>query len=365
MRAIGLIALCGGCFGDKAVELELAMPEPTLAAQFAPGCVTAVEVWLNGTKYPTDRDDTIRDCLTLQPSANGTWDSVHASIRGKFSGDFPDSGLGGVEVYGYAGTCDSQSNNDFDLIFFAQAAYDGGDHLTVPVIPNLSCATEDVRVRAVDVLKLLKTGQCAQAAWTRGKLALTTLSPFPFTSELYWWGGQASAAIAADGTAALRGSTKVGPKTCLAIGNYNTSWEAVGCVGPLDQRACATGAELEAPMIDPNVAKASQDLGKITRWGSLVIGAVWGTGPLAGATVTLDDASKDLGEVVYFDMPAGVETGVGSLTPRAVPSTGPSGLFGVYTQSMVTVKITTNGKTVTREIGGYGALYSQVALIKM
>ena len=46
-------------------------------------------------------------------------------------------------------------------------------------------------------------------------------------------------------------------------------------------------------------------------------------------------------------------------------STGPSGLFGVYTNKMVKIAITGNGRTVTRFIGGFDAEYSQVVLVKL
>lgn len=47
MRAALAAPLLAGClFGEEIVELELEMPEPPLAMQYAPGCTMAVEVWL-------------------------------------------------------------------------------------------------------------------------------------------------------------------------------------------------------------------------------------------------------------------------------------------------------------------------------
>jgi len=368
MKSVVLLPLLGGClFGGDTIDLELKMPSAEMQAQYLPSCVGAVEVYLNGTHYPTDSDDTTRYCINVTGKNTMTWDDVHAAIRGQFKGDYPDSGLGGVEVYGYAGGCDADNNEDFDLTFYGQAKYDGGGHLTVPVTPNLSCEQQDVRVRAIDVLKLIKTGQCAQSAWTRGKLATTTLSPMPFLTETYWWGGSSSANVATDGTAAFRASTKVGPDSMLAIANYDGGdWTALSVAGPPEQRACATGSEIEVPMIAPEVARASQDLGRATKWGGLVIGLAWGTAPLQGAQVSIDPAYAALGEIAYFDMPAGVETGTGSLTARSVSlGTGTSGLFGIYTQSAVKINITHNGRTVSRIIGGHSRDYSQVALVKI
>lgn len=364
MRKLWPCILAIGC-SDPTIELEVTMPSASLGQQYSPSCVAAVEVWINGTEYPTNEDDSKRGCVPLAGKPTATWEEVHASMKGAFTAEVPDSGLGGVEVYGYAGTCDAGARYDHDLVFYSHVDYTGGDTLKIPIMPNLSCSEGDVRVRPIDVLKLVKTGQCAMAAWIRGKMALTTLSPYPATGSLEWWGGQNGATVAADGTAAFRGLTKVGPESCLALSNYTGTWESISCAGPPEQRACAAGAEIEAPMIALDVARNTQDLPKITKWGSLVIGAAWGTAPLTGATVTLDAADAQKGEIVYFDMPAGVENGTGSLTLHAGASTGPSGLFGVYTRSIVKINITHNGRTASRVIGGYTNEFSQVALVKL
>lgn len=370
MRATLLLLLATAC-ADEAVEVRLEMPTPTVRAQYSPACTLAVEVWLNGADYPTNEEDSQRSCISLEGKQHGTWEEILASIRGQYEAALPDSGLGGIEVYGFTGPCSAGAINDYDLTFFSHTPYDGSGTLVAPVVPNLSCEQADVKVRPIDLLKLLKTNQCAQAAWTSGgKLATTTLSPYPWDESTDWWGGQnganiALAAMGGDGTATFRGMAKPGPLSCLAIASYTGKWEAISCAGPAEQRACATGTEIEAPMIPLAVAAATQDLAKTTIWGALVIGGIWNGTPLAGATVALDPAYKDLGEVVYFDMPAGVETGVGGLTARAGTSTGPAGLFGVYTSSVVKVNITHNGKTISRMIGGYEYEYSQVALIKM
>jgi len=360
-----LVVLLAGCFEDKAIDLILKMPEPAVGAQYSPSCVASVEVWLNGKNYPTDEEDSSRDCISLDGKPRATWDDILGGIRGQYEADMPDSGLGGVEVYGFTGPCSAGPINDYDLVFFSHTQYTGGDTVVVPVTPNLSCEQQDVKVRAIDLLKLIKTGQCAQAVWTRvSKIAVTTLSPYPWNDSIDWWGGQNGANIAADGTATFRGLTKVGPDSCLAISSYTGVWESISCAGPPEQRACATGAEIEAPMIPLSVAATSQDLNKTTKWGSLVIGAAWGTAPLVGATVTIDPAYKDVAEVVYFDMPAGVELGTGSLTAHVGASTGASGLFGVYTKKMVKIIVTHNGRSASRMVGGYESEYSQVALIK-
>ncbi len=102
----------------------------------------------------------------------------------------------------------------------------------------------------------------------------------------------------------------------------------------------------------PAVAQRLEKPARAERWLFTKL-PEWSEGAPRGAprTVTIDEADKDKGEVVYLDMPPGVEMGTGTLTTRAGTSTGPSGLFAVYTQSLVRITISGNGKTVTRTVG--------------
>jgi hypothetical protein len=345
---VGLAALAASGCGEKAIELSFQEPAAAVASQYDVSCVRAVRVDLDGANYPEDGDDYAQDCIDIEAGST-SYASVRDKLVGQIDVALPASGLSGVEVYGHAGQCDSARPQDFDLVFYASAPYVGQDTLVLPLIPNVSCEPADAVVRPVDVLKLIATKQCAMATWTEGKLGLTSVVPMPFTGESYWWGGQASAPIV-NGVAAIRGNTKVSQRACLAIGLYTDDWNLVTCVGAADQRVCATGAEIEAPMISLAVHAATEDLAKTTQWGSLLVGAVYGTQPIAGATVTLEDTDK--GEIVYFDLPPGVEAGTGALTVRRGTSTGPSGLFGIYTESIVNITVTSNGKTVKRLVAG-------------
>jgi len=364
MRSIGYVVgvaalVAGGC-GDKVIELNFQAPAASVATQYNVSCVRAVRVDLDGANYPENGGDYEQDCIDIEPGS-ATFSQILDRLRGEIDVALPASGLSGVEVYGHAGACDSARPQDFDLVFYSSAAYVGQDTLVLPMTPNVSCEPVDTVVRPIDILKLVATKQCAMAAWTEGKLALTTVMTTPFTGDAYWWGGQYSAPIV-NGVAAIRGNTKVSQRACLAIGLYTTDWYGVTCVGPNDQRVCATGSEIEAPMIDLDVHTASQDLAKITEWGSLLVGVVYGTQPIAGATVTLDDPQS--GEVVYFDLPPGVEMGTGALTVHAGQSTSASGLFGIYTDALTNITVTANGKTVKRTVVGNDDTASTV-IVKM
>lgn len=349
-RAWMVLAL-GGCWGEKSIDVSLQVPTSAIAQTYDTSCVTAVEIYVDGKNYPTDDADFLRDCIDLtKPGA--TFQAVKDEIAGKFETKIPSSGLGGIELFAYNGTCGAARHRDYDLIFYASAKYFGGDELNLPITPNINCTPMDVTVRPIDILKYVKSQSCAMSVWTTGKVALSTLSPLPFTDETYWWGGQ-SAAQPVTGVATLRGTAKdVGPNSCLAIGLYTNDWNEVTCTPPADQRVCATGPEVEAPMIDEDVGFDTGDPGMINEYGGLVIGAIVGPGPLAGATVTIDSEYADRGKVVYFDMPPGVENGTGVLVPRTEQATGASGLFGIYTMSVVRITVSAGGKTTKRTLGG-------------
>ena len=79
----------------------------------------------------------------------------------------------------------------------------------------------------------------------------------------------------------------------------------------------------------------------MTKFPGVVFGSVWSNGAtkttLAGATVTIDQVH---GKVLYIDPP----NASGLLPVRADQSgTGPSGLFVLYTDTLINAKITAGG----------------------
>jgi hypothetical protein len=347
-RAVWILTILGGC-GDKAVDVSLQLPGATTSAMYDTSCVTAVEVYVNGGNYPTDASDYLLDCIDVTKAAP-TFGELRDRIRGQFEMKIPASGLSGIELYAYNGTCNAAFDRDFDLIAYGSAAYAGQDDIQLPVLPNLSCKQDSYQLRAVDILKYSKTANCDQSTWTGGRLGLASITPLPFTGAANWWGGQAATPVNGGVVTVLGRAQGIGAKSCLA-GWLDTDQDQVTCMPPAEQRVCATGGELEVPVINPAVGYSSANPAKISQWGSVVYGVVVGPGALANATVTLDPADNDKGEVVYFDLPTGVETGTGMLLAHTGASTGPSGLFGVYTESMVHITVTANGKSVKRLVG--------------
>lgn len=351
-RALSLAILLAGC-GDKSIDVSLQLPSSSVSMQYDTSCVKAVEVFVDGANYPADNKDFLRTCVELSAPAM-TFAGVKAAIHDKFDTKLPTSGLSGVELFAYNGRCDTDNEYLSDLVFYGSAAYVGDDSMTLEVVPNLSCAQSNYAILPVDILKYAKTAQCAQSDWNYGTLSLSTIVPVPFTDFAAWWVGT-STAMAVGGQVTVRGMAEIiGPKSCLASGfDDGAGGGEAQCVAPMDQRLCATGMQIEQPLVDPGVGYNSRDSMKINQFGGFVVGLVGGPGPLGGATVTIDDADKDKGQVVYLDMQPGAEVGNGLLTERAgATSTGPTGLFGIYTHSFVHVTIVANGQTVHRVIAG-------------
>src|SRR3954469_25591462 len=148
MRRAWMVAVVlGGC-GDAAVDVTLKAPSSQVAALYDTSCVTAVEVYLDGGNYPQDLNDYTRDCVDIK-TPGMTFAQVQDRIRGQFSTKFPGSGFSGMELFAYNGTCGAAIDRDFDLIFYGNEPYTGGDSLTVDLIPNISCTAKDYTVRPV------------------------------------------------------------------------------------------------------------------------------------------------------------------------------------------------------------------------
>jgi hypothetical protein len=88
----------------------------------------------------------------------------------------------------------------------------------------------------------------------------------------------------------------------------------------------------------------------------IVIGSIWSAGktPVAGATVEVPASHA---KVIYVDM-----NGT-TLTPRSQASTGPSGLFMLYADTLVNAKVTANGATRTVTLGATDELVAGAMIV--
>ena len=358
MRLLASALLLGSAAcADPAIDMKLVVPTDAVAASFDTSCVGAVQVYVDGKNYPTpDITDYKQACIPITTNP-ATFADLAAELQGKFDVAIPDSGLMGIEIYGFGGDCDQVENPpdgapEPDLSFFGSMPYIGQDEIDLTMVPNVSCTHAPVTVDLVDMLALNATKQCASATVTDSGAGadLGTLSPNQLMAGVNYYGSNGAAST--NSVAAFSGATTIGSEDCLAASAGSSATDGVSCVSTTGSTVCATGGQIEVPVINYTVAMASTDPNNIQNFGGVLFGTVWGTvgtvkQPITGATISLADPNAK-GTIVYFDQPAGVETGTGSLTLRAgATSTDASGMFGLYANEIVDVTVTANGKTKT------------------
>jgi hypothetical protein len=342
---------------DPVVDMELVLPQQSMNTS----CVTAVEVHANGATYPQVKDDRVISCIDIQPGA--TYAGVRDSIRGKFSLGVPDTGLASLEIYGWSGVAACKDDMDPfvtpDLMFFGSAEYIGQDTIQLPIMPNLDCARSQVKVRFVDMFAMLGGGTCATAStFADGAVGagLGTLVPKAYGKgvELY---GNIDGANTLANLATFEGYTKTGNKSCLALDGGSVDGGSTGCVigGP---SVCAATGEMEHVLLSNAILAndANFDNAIAAKFPGIVIASVWSAGktPVAGATV---DVPSSHAKVIYVDV-----NGT-TLTPRSQASTGPSGLFMLYADTLVNAKVSANGATRTVTLGATDELVAGAMIV--
>jgi len=342
---IVVAVVAAGC-GDKVIDMSLQLPDDR--DRWDTSCVLTIEVFTEGLNYPDQSDDYIGQTLDTSDKPPKTYDDVLRAVAGRFDVQIPDTGLSGVEMYGWAGASGFFSESTFpDLVFYSRVLYDGQDTVTIPLVPNMDCRTSNVTVRPIDLIRLVTTHDCTQAAISNDELGYTslgTLSPGLYKDYLFGWGGQHGAAVA-NGVAVFSSPTTVGPASCLAVyGGTNTATTG-GCVTAT--KACAMGAEVEAVLVDDGYAQNSLDptIQEDLRGG--VIGAVLDAthAPIAGARVAIP---ADGGKLVYVDL----DTTTRRLIPTTGSTTTASGMFILYSNDLVDAQVTATvaGAPVTKTV---------------
>ncbi|MGE5185531.1 MAG: hypothetical protein ACM31C_25885 [Acidobacteriota bacterium] len=348
-----LLAACA----DPVVDMQLVAPSN--ATQLDTSCVASVEVHLDGPNFQTDKSDTRMSCVQLDSSAP-TYGKLLDAIRGKFQLGMPDGGLADVEVYGFAGPCKREQGDPTtpDLIFFATQQYVGDDLIEMQLVPNLDCKPSPVAIHLVDLMTLVSganptEANCTAAAVPDGPgngAGVDTVMPQLAGKGLDVYGGRSGAA-SHNSVASFSGLTSIGPKSCLASGGGSATASSLSCVSPTPS-LCASAGEIEAPLLNDDVYAASiQPDSNSVRFQAAIVASVWtgttGKHPASGATIDVDPSQ---GVIEYVDPPA---AGSNKLVPRSASSTGGSGLFVLFTNTLASVKITYNGKTTPVTMGGY------------
>jgi len=349
VRSLILLALGASACAEPVIELSFQMPTADRGGAFNASCLTAVDIYTNGTDYPTTTNDFVRSCVEIT-SPPATLAELKSAIAGKIDVRLPESGLASVEILGRRGSCTLDDSLPFgDLVFYAGANYIGDDQLVLPVDASSSCDQAPVTVRPIDLIKLTTgttRGDCAAAKAIDGPNAgadIGTLMP-SVANGVMWTFGR-SGAFLINGVATIpAASMTVGPKACLAVSSGDAVFGSVTCVDRSLPPVCATPGEIEAPGVSAAIAIDSFDQAKKSKFPSVIYGAVVnGTKqPIQGATVEID---SKIGEVVY------VELSGTRLVPTGGTATGASGLFMVYTSTVASVKVSSGALSRTTTVG--------------
>jgi hypothetical protein len=343
MRIPAFVLLCA-C-AEPAVEMRLVLPAN--GDVFDTSCLTSIEVYVNGRNYLEDDDDDRSSCRDLDGDVS-SYQAIVETIRGKFEVPIPDSGLLGIEVYGYSTGCNVDGG---DVLFVGRGDYNGHDRIDIPLMPNVSCARNEVKIRSFDMFALIGGATCDAAGTYQDGVSASvgTIFPWPYERGTTF----ASTVLRAPATgnlATLTGMTKTGPVSCLAIDAGTEDDHSTSCaVG--GAAVCAAAGEIEHATLPSLVVDNLQnyDAMIMAQFPNIILGSVWSSGatkaPIAGATIDVD---PEHGKVVYVDVP----TANGLLPVRTARSTGASGLFTIYADAVLNAKVTANGQTRTVRIAG-------------
>jgi hypothetical protein len=356
---IALGIAMGGACAEPVVEIELTGLNPGMLDT---SCATAVNMYVYGDTYETNKNDLIFDCKTIPGKKSAA--EVKAAITGLFDTQIPKSGLLGVELEAHTGGCPTTASQDgADLVFNASARYDGSGRINLPVVPIASCEQTTLKAHAIDVLKLIAspTHDCGAAIIPDGQVFFGQLAPSLIDGAFYWTSGNAQISWTA-GVGTSNGMPSVGQDACLAayIGNAVTYSMSCATIGSTVPRVCAPSSEVEVGVIPASAVVDSLDQTKISRWKSVVVGSVWTGTTIAPATGVTVEADPDHSEVVY------VEPGANNTltTTAGATATGASGMFVLFADRLLDVKVKSGSTERTVKLGA-DKREPAVALIKL
>lgn len=351
-----LLALLAGCT-DPVVSMHLEIPQAAMTMDTS--CVTAIEVRAYGTHYPGDPNDFTRACLDI---TGANYQALDTALQGKFELLMPQGGLSGIGIYGWSGPSACQPPAEAsvtpDLMFTAKQNYIGQDTIELPVQPNLSCSMSQVKVRMVDMNAMLAGSTPSSANCTTATMGDTannnwvdfgTISPKLFDKGTQWFGGNEWAPLSG-GLSTFMGYNDLHSKSCLGFdAGYDGGGSTSCAVGGTSVCGSAGDGIMEAAILPTSTIDSvlALDAQKVSKWQGVIVGEVWSNGttkhPVSGADVQVDPTH---GEIVYVDQGA-----AGAVTPRTGSSTGPSGLFVLYTDTVASVTITSGTSTRTVNLG--------------
>ena len=342
-RGLVLLAtLVAGC-AEPVIEMSLRMPGADSGASFDMSCVQMIEVIAYGNDYANQPTDFTRACRELTSPA-ATFEDLRREMLGNFDLRIPPTGLASIEVYGRVGTCDPPDPGDYppDVLFYGGAAYTGDEQITIPLQGMLSCKLTPVTARPLDILKLAAApADCPGAALPDGEGAYVDIGIIDRRSTGHWVRRGQHVRQADGWHRDVMARMETSKHACVAVSAYS---------GELDTSTCLVtnpplcGGPMEVATLDYQLAQGLLDPAMEASWSTAVIGAVWTStptrGPVQGARVTVP---SNLGEVQYVEP--------GAIVTRNLTATGASGLFVLYTDSIVSVTVGGAGTTRSVRLG--------------
>lgn len=367
MIRCALVALTLAACADPTIKLSLA-PTADVRTTLNTSCTNAVLVKLNGLTIDSSTEDFVQECYDIPAGVtHNNWTELQAAIAGKVSSPLPATGLSGVEVYGFNGTCAQlvppMTARTSDLVFYGFGRNVDDEEVRIDVTGNLDCTRETVTARAIDIDKLRTAASCGLATFSLARgIGLSTFNPLPIGRGVDWWGTNRVLVDEATGLATIDAPTTVLGSSCLVASWTNGSLDprSTSCITPVAQNVCGTPREV--PALEPRLWEGAQDMPKFEAYkGGFVVGIVYNDqiGPIAGATITLEAGFEERGEVVYLTRKDEEGAMVIRGAEAGVTQTDISGLFGIYTDSLIRVKIQKGDSMVTRNVGTAGEIPNQ------
>lgn len=337
MRVLGVLLILAAC-EEPAIDLSFDQPDE-LPAGYDMSCATAVNLVALGNERGSI--DTAPDfeskCIDLARGPT-TFDDLESLLRGKVDIPLPESGLAGLTLVGFAGSCASE-NPFHEAVFYGGAPYAGGG-MRVQLETNVSCASGTMlAARTIDMLALSNTGTCTSMP---SQMFPGTIRPLLLGDDfpLMTFEFGTDFVETATGIATLRAFSSAGPHACVSVGaqtNGTVQYGGGSCVNAQAAKLC--GSELEVAALPFSFANRSRDDALLEEYGEPVIGGVFTKPldptaprtPIANATVTVGGEATNA-RIVYA-APDGTQS---QLVPTGGASTNATGFFLVYMKGMPT-----------------------------
>ena len=298
-----LIASSLAACTDPVIEMSLALPSPDAAQGFDLSCVGAVSVGVIAQGM-ADTNPVLGDCVDLATPPR-TFADLQQAIHGRFSFSLPSSGLAAVQLSGVKGHCGDLVSSR-ESVFYGGAPHTGGDRMTIPVVPNISCdKARSYDVSVVDLLSLATDHSCS---WPDDLPRVFAADIRPrLTGEqmprmILERGASEDFALLGSGTVASY-SAAADSRACIAVGYQGTDNGAVECVNPTAPTLCADTGALELATLPLSYTAMSREAALAAQSGEPVFGGVWEptntNTEIAIANATVELADPAAGQVFY------------------------------------------------------------------